>query len=48
MLKRMPVFGTPRGQATVLLADVWLNLTTMARLVKEATLAQISRPEAVA
>jgi hypothetical protein len=37
-LKRLPVFGQPRGQATVMLADLWRNLTTMARLVKEATL----------
>jgi hypothetical protein len=38
-LKRLPVYGTPRGKATVFLADTWLNLTTLARLVREATLA---------
>jgi hypothetical protein len=38
-LKRLPVYGTPRGKATLFLADVWLNLTTLARLVREATLA---------
>ena len=38
-LKRLPVFGQPRGQATVFLADVWLNLTTLARLIREASLA---------
>ncbi len=38
-LKRLPVFGHPRGQATIFLADVWLNLTTLARLVREASVA---------
>ena len=38
-LKRLPVFGPPRAQATIFLADVWLNLTTLARLVREASLA---------
>ncbi|MFH1141210.1 MAG: hypothetical protein V1724_06025, partial [Chloroflexota bacterium] len=38
-LKRLPVFGQPRARATVMLADLWRNLTTLARLVKEATLA---------
>jgi len=37
--KRMPVYGDQRGKALVFQADVWLNLTTMARLVHEATLA---------
>ncbi len=41
-LKRLPVFGTPRAQATICLADLWRNLTTMARLVTEATLAQMA------
>lgn len=45
-LKRLPVFGTPRAQATIFLADVWRNLTTMARLVKEATLAQMAETAA--
>lgn len=41
-LKRLPVFGTPRAQAAIFLADVWGNLTTMARLIKEATLAVLA------
>jgi hypothetical protein len=38
-LKHLPVYGDPRGRATTFLADVWLNLTTLARLVREATTA---------
>ena len=38
-LKRLPVFGSPRGKALLFQADVWLNLTTLARLVREATAA---------
>jgi len=38
-LKRAPVFGLPRVKALLFQADVWLNLTTLARLVREATLA---------
>ena len=38
-LKRLPVFGLPRGQALIFQADVWLNLTTLARLVRDATAA---------
>ena len=38
-LKRLPVYGDPRGKATIFLADVWLNLSTLARLVREATAA---------
>jgi len=38
-LKRVPVFGLPRGKALIFQADVWLNLTTLARLVREATAA---------
>jgi len=38
-LKRMRVYGQPRCQAVIFQADVWLNLTTMARLVREATVA---------
>ena len=38
-LKRVPVFGLPRVKALIFQADVWLNLTTLARLVREATLA---------
>jgi hypothetical protein len=41
-LKRLSVFGTSRGKATIFLADVWNNLTTLARLVREAT--QAARP----
>jgi hypothetical protein len=37
-LKRLPVYGQLRSKATVFLADTWLNLTTLARLVREATL----------
>jgi hypothetical protein len=36
-LKRLPVYGTPRGKALIFQADVWLNLTTLARLIREAT-----------
>jgi hypothetical protein len=36
-LKRLSVHGTPRGKALVFQADVWLNLTTLVRLVREAT-----------
>jgi hypothetical protein len=38
-LKRLPVYGTPRGRALVALADTWRTLTTLARLVREATIA---------
>jgi hypothetical protein len=38
-LKRMPVYGLPRSCALTFLADVWANLTTLARLVREATAA---------
>jgi hypothetical protein len=37
--QRMPVYGSPRGKAVIFLADVWLNLSTLARLVREATAA---------
>lgn len=43
-LKRLPVFGQPRGRALTALADVWLNLTTLARLVREATAAARTQP----
>ena len=36
-LKRLPVYGDPRSRALIFQADVWLNLTTLARLVREAT-----------
>jgi hypothetical protein len=38
-LKRMPVYGLPRVTAFLFLADVLNNLTTMTRLIREATLA---------
>jgi hypothetical protein len=38
-LKRLSVYGQPRGKALVFLADVWDNLTTMARLMRKATAA---------
>jgi hypothetical protein len=38
-LKRLPVYGEPRSRALAFLADVWLNLTTLARLFREATAA---------
>jgi hypothetical protein len=38
-LKRLPVYGTPRGRAVDFLADAWLNRTTLARLCREATAA---------
>ncbi|MFN2243770.1 MAG: hypothetical protein ACK2U2_15865 [Anaerolineae bacterium] len=38
-LKRLPVYGEPRGKAFIFLADVWSNLTTLARLFREATAA---------
>jgi hypothetical protein len=41
-LKRLPVYGQPRAKAFIFQADVWLNLTTLARLVREATLATLT------
>jgi hypothetical protein len=38
-LKRLPVYGLPRVTAFLFLADVLNNLTTMTRLIREATLA---------
>lgn len=43
-LKRLSLFGQPRGRALTALADVWLNLTTLARLVREATAAARRAP----
>jgi hypothetical protein len=43
-LKRMSVYGQERGRAMVALADTWLNLTTLARLVREATFASQEAP----
>lgn len=36
--KRLPVYGLPRVTSLIFLADVLNNLTTMARLIREATL----------
>jgi hypothetical protein len=38
-LKRLPVYGGLRAKAFAYLADTWATLTTLARLVREATLA---------
>jgi hypothetical protein len=38
-LKRLPVYGGLRGKALTYLADTWAALTTLARLVREATFA---------
>ena len=38
-LKQLPAYGDLRGKALTFQADVWLNLTTLARLVREATAA---------
>lgn len=37
--KRLPVYGLPRVTALLFLADILNNLTTMARLIRQATLA---------
>jgi hypothetical protein len=38
-LKHLPVYGRPRGRALIAFADVWINLTLLARLIREATFA---------
>jgi hypothetical protein len=38
-LKRMPVYGWERVQAIVTVVDMWVNLKTIVRLIREATLA---------
>ena len=38
-LKQLPVYGDARSRALIFQADVWCNLTTLARLVREATAA---------
>lgn len=43
-LKRLPVYGQPRGRALTALADTWLSLTTLARLVCEATFVAAGEP----
>jgi len=42
-LKRLPIFGQARAQATIFLADLWGNLLQLARLIKEATLAKLTQ-----
>lgn len=41
-LKRLPVYGLCRAKAFSFLADTWSTLTTLARLVREATFAGTS------
>jgi len=41
-LKRLPVYGLCRAKAFSFLADTWSTLTTLARLVREATFADTS------
>ena len=41
-LKRLPVYGLCRAKALSYLADTWSTLTTLARLVREATFADTS------
>ena len=38
-LKRLPVYGSWRARAVILVADMWVNLLTVVRLVREAVLA---------
>jgi hypothetical protein len=38
-LKRLPVYGEARSRALIGFGDVWLNLTTLARLFRQATAA---------
>lgn len=40
-LKRLSVYGQARGRATIMLADVWVNLTTLGRLIREANLVEM-------
>ncbi len=37
-MKRLPVYGLPRGRKEVALTDLLINLQTLGRLVQEATL----------
>ena len=39
-LKRLSTYGLARGRATTFQADAWSNLSTLARLAREATLAK--------
>ena len=40
-MKRLSVYGQTRGRATIMLADVWVTLTTLARLIREANLVEM-------
>jgi hypothetical protein len=40
-MKRLAVYGQPRGRTTTMLADVWVNLSTLARLIREANLVEM-------
>jgi hypothetical protein len=40
-LKQLPVYGQPRSKAWLFLADTWETLTTLARLVRDATQASL-------
>ncbi len=42
--KRLSVFGLQRSKALIFLADVWDNLTTLSRLIREATCANLEDP----
>jgi len=41
-LKRLPVYGRARAKALIFLADAWETLTTLARLVRQATLSSLA------
>ena len=43
-LKRLPVYGLPRSKTLLFLADTWDTLTTLARLIREATAAFLEYP----
>jgi len=43
-LKRLPVFGLPRSKALLFLADAWDTLSTLARLIRQATAASLEDP----
>jgi hypothetical protein len=42
LLKRLPVFGLPKARALLFCADVWDILTSLTRLIREATLASLA------
>jgi hypothetical protein len=43
-LKRLSVYGCPRAKACLFLADTWDTLSTLARLIREATAAFLDHP----